>query len=57
MLNLGLLYENGQGVGQDYAKARELFQRALFAGNTDALKELSRLQEKLRMPPFPIPNF
>ena len=28
MLDLGVLYENGYGMAQDYAKAREWYQKA-----------------------------
>jgi uncharacterized protein len=37
MKNLGVLYESGQGVAQDYAKAREWYQKAADVGNTDAM--------------------
>jgi TPR repeat protein len=40
MSNLGWLYENGQGVTQDYTKAREWYQKAAEAGNTDAMINL-----------------
>ena len=43
MSNLGLLYENGQGVPQDCAKAAELYQKAADAGNPRALKYLGVL--------------
>ena len=43
MSNLGLLYENGQGVPQDCAKAAELYQKAADAGDTRALKYLGVL--------------
>ena len=33
MRNLGLLYENGQGVAQDYAKAREWYEKAADKGD------------------------
>jgi TPR repeat protein len=40
MTNLGYLYANGQGVTQDYQKARELYQKAADAGNAWAKNEL-----------------
>ncbi|HYY27947.1 MAG TPA: hypothetical protein VE860_08390 [Chthoniobacterales bacterium] len=40
MDNLGWLYENGKGVAQAYGKAREWFQKAADAGNTDAMAGL-----------------
>ena len=40
MRDLGFLYENGQGVPQDYAKAREWFEKAAAAGSADAVKDL-----------------
>ena len=46
MFNLGLLYDNGQGVAQDYGKAREWYQKAAEAGNTDAKKALLRLHQR-----------
>jgi uncharacterized protein len=33
MFNLGLLYDEGHGVAQDYAKAREWYEKADFARN------------------------
>jgi uncharacterized protein len=43
MTNLGWLYQNGQGVVQDYTKACDLFQKAADAGNTDAMSNLGAL--------------
>jgi TPR repeat protein len=43
MSNLGWLYENGKGVPQDYAKARELYEKAAAKGNEDAKQRLERL--------------
>ena len=34
--NLGTLYENGEGVSQDYSKAFEWYQKAANQGNVDA---------------------
>jgi TPR repeat protein len=45
MFNLGLLYENGQGVVQDYAKAREWYQKAADKGHVFA-KESPLLKQR-----------
>ena len=44
MLNLGTLYANGWGVAQDYAKAREWYQRAADKGDADAKARLEELR-------------
>jgi hypothetical protein len=44
MFNLGVRYDKGQGVPQDFAKAIECYQKAASAGNTDAKQALARLQ-------------
>ena len=41
--NLGVLYENGQGVAQDYAKAREWYEKAADKGEADAKANLEQL--------------
>ena len=46
MNNLGLLYQNGQGVAKDYQKAREWYQKAADAGNAWAKNALLRLPSK-----------
>ena len=33
MTNLGVLYANGRGVAQDYAKAREWYEKAADKGD------------------------
>jgi TPR repeat protein len=43
MNNLGALYAHGQGVAQDYGKAREWLQKAADAGNPDAMNALGAL--------------
>ena len=43
MFNLGLLYENGQGVAQDYAKAREWYEKAAANDNASAMFNLGLL--------------
>ena len=43
MYSLGVLYQIGRGVAQDYAKARDWYQKAADAGNTDAKQALLRL--------------
>jgi TPR repeat protein len=40
MYNLGVLYHNGQGVAQDYGKAREWFQKGADASNATAMNNL-----------------
>ena len=46
MNDLGWLYRNGKGVAQDYAQAREWFQKAAEAGNNVAMVNLGYLYEK-----------
>ncbi len=41
--NLGRLYANGQGVPQDYAKARQWYEKAAAQGNAGAQKYLGLL--------------
>jgi TPR repeat protein len=43
MNNLGVLCHEGQGVTQDYGKAREWYQKAADAGNAMAKQNLRRL--------------
>ena len=45
MSNLGLLYDNGQGVAQDYAKAREWYEKAADKGDADAMFNLGLLYD------------
>ena len=42
---LGLIYENGDGVEQDYQKAATYYRRAIDAGSTDALGYLAYLYD------------
>ena len=42
-INLGLLYEYGQGVPKDSRKAGELFRNAAEQGNQAAIANLKRL--------------
>ena len=44
MRDLGVLYETGQGVPQDDAKARAWFEKAAAAGDVDATKALVDLK-------------
>jgi TPR repeat protein len=37
MSNIGVLYDNGQGVAQDYAQAMQWYQKAAAEGNTNAM--------------------
>lgn len=41
--NIGVLYENGQGVMKDSAKAKECYEKAVSMGNNQALKNLGDL--------------
>ena len=43
MRNLGLLYANGQGVAQDYAKAREWYEKAADKDDATAMRNLGML--------------
>ena len=45
MYNLGLVYENGQGVPQDYVKAREWYEKAVAKDNAHAMSNLGILYE------------
>jgi TPR repeat protein len=45
MTNLGLLYANGQGVAQDYVKARQWYEKAADKGNADAMTNLGALYD------------
>ena len=40
MNNLGLLYTKGEGIAQDYDKAREWYQKSANAGNAYAMTNL-----------------
>ena len=43
MFSLGLLYETGQGVAQDYGKAREWYEKAAANDNASAMFKLGAL--------------
>jgi TPR repeat protein len=43
LVNLGVLYDNGQGVAQDYAKAREWYEKAAAKDEASALVNLGLL--------------
>ena len=45
-LNLGLLYEKGQGVPQDYAEALKWYRKAAEQGNAKALKWYRKAAEQ-----------
>ena len=45
MNNLGWLYQAGHGVPQDYAKAREWYEKAAAKDNAQAMKNLGWLYE------------
>jgi hypothetical protein len=42
----GLQYDLGNGVTQDYVKARNFYQKAAGAGNTQAMNNLGTLYEQ-----------
>jgi TPR repeat protein len=46
MHNLGLTYESGQGVAQDYTRAREWYEKAADKGHAIAMKNLGLLYQK-----------
>ena len=48
MTNLGLLYQNGQGVPQDYVKAREWYEKAADKGSAFAMTNLGLLYQNGR---------
>jgi TPR repeat protein len=43
MVNLGVAYKNGWSVAQDYAKAREWYEKAAEEGDASAMRELGKL--------------
>jgi uncharacterized protein YdaT len=45
MNNLAFLYENGQGVAQDHAKAREWYEKAADKGDAGAMNSLGLLYQ------------
>ena len=45
--NLGVIYAQGEGVEQDFAKAAELFQQAHALGNSDATANLGVIKAAL----------
>jgi uncharacterized protein len=54
-LQLGLCYEAGENVGQDYGQAQALYEKAAAAGSADAIYHLGKLnQEGLGVEPDPI---
>jgi TPR repeat protein len=45
MYNLGNLYDDGHGVAQDFAKARELYEKAADKGSAEAMFNLGMLYD------------
>ena len=45
MRDLGIDYRDGEGVNQNFAKAEELFNKAIAGGYSDARKELEKLKK------------
>jgi TPR repeat protein len=46
MFNLGVLYQNGQGVPQDYSKAASWYEKAAAAGNVLAKNQLTAVRRR-----------
>ena len=46
--NLGVMYDNGEGVPKDDAEAVKWYQKAADQGNADARSRLKALQDKLQ---------
>ena len=49
MNNLGSMYERGTGVAKDLSEAQKWYERAAELGNEDALANVERVREKLKM--------
>ena len=47
---VGLMYENGEGVRQDYAQACKWIQFAAMQGDADAIELLDRMQDRNYIP-------
>ncbi len=45
MNGLGVIYDHGEGVPQDYQKAREWYEKAAAGGNTNAQQRLKTLPD------------
>jgi hypothetical protein len=45
MNDIGRLYANGEGVPQDYAKAREWYEKAAALGSNTASQQIAHLAE------------
>ena len=45
LFNIGLLYDNGERVEQDYSKAMEYYLKAAEKGNVDAFYNIGYLYE------------
>ena len=50
MINLGILYENGFGVKQNYHIAKDYYARAIKLGNTIATNKLRALYDNGYLP-------
>ena len=48
LVNLGMIYENGQGVEQDLLRAIQIYKKASELGLPDATKNMKDLQKKLK---------
>jgi len=45
--DLGLSYEKGQGVPQDYSEAAKWYRKAIANGNQNAKESLERVEQKI----------
>ena len=45
---LGQMYENGEGVTPSFRRARELYQRAIELGDSQAVKNMQTLTEDIQ---------
>ncbi len=50
MYNMGVCYEDGEGVTQDYNQAAQWYRKAANLGNENAIKQLNKIDETLKAP-------
>ena len=48
IVQLGWMYENGEGVPSSLRRARELYQRAIELGNSTAVKNMQTLTQDIQ---------
>ena len=56
MNNLGVFYENGNGVPQSYLKAREWYEKAAAAGHSSGMHNLAKLLDQGKGGPGDFPR-